>query len=99
MTDTTDTPAPAPSQPAAGPRRRPDVTLQVVGREAILHDESLRRTHVINGTAAYVWEQLDGRPVPVVASDVAEHFGQPVEPVLADVERLVGRFQAMGLLE
>ena len=45
---------------ASIPKRDADVTLQRVGQEAILYDRRHGRAHVINSSAARVWELCDG---------------------------------------
>lgn len=82
---------------AVGPTR-PDVTLQRVGREAILHDAAAGRAHVINASAARVWELCDGRSMDEVVRTFAEPYGRAPEEVRPDVERVVEGFRQLGLL-
>ena len=81
------------------PRGRPDVELRVVGREAILHDPVAAKTHVVNATAARVWELCDGRPMSAVIDEFAAGFGRLPDELRPDVERIVGHFARLGLLE
>lgn len=80
------------------PRRRADVTLQRVGREAILHDEANRKTHVINGTAAVAWELCDGRSFDDLVTAFAASFSMDPAVVRDDVAAVVGSFRKQGLL-
>lgn len=80
-------------------RRRPEVSLQEVGNEAILHDRRLGRAHVINASAARAWELCEGRTVDELVTGFAASYGQPPERVRADVERLLASFRQMDLLE
>ena len=79
-----------------GPTRS-DVTLQRVGKEAILHDAAAGRTHVINATAARVWELCDGRSMDDLLRTFAEPYGRQPEEVRADVERVIDGFRQLGL--
>jgi PqqD family protein of HPr-rel-A system len=82
---------------AAGPTR-PDVTLQRVGREAILHDAATGRAHVINASAARLWELCDGRPMDDLLKAFADPYGRQPDDVRADVERVLDGFRSLGLL-
>lgn len=80
------------------PRRRDDVTLQRVGTEAILHDETNRRTHVINNSAALAWELCDGRSFDDIVTAFAANFGVEPARVRGDLETVLSRFREQGLL-
>lgn len=77
---------------------RPDVTLQRVGNEAILHDASAGKAHVINASAARVWELCDGRSMDDVVRTFAEPYGRRPDEVRADVEGVIEGFRRLGLL-
>ena len=81
------------------PVARSDVTLQRVGREAILHDASGGQAHVINSSAARVWELCDGRSLPDILVAFAEPYGLTPDAVRADVERVIAGFRDLGLLD
>jgi hypothetical protein len=81
------------------PRGRPDVALQRVGREAILHDPTAGAAHVINASAARVWELLDGRSIDDVVVAFAAPYDRSPDSVRADVERVLEGFRALGLLD
>lgn len=80
-------------------RRRAEVNLQQVGREAILHDRRLGRAHVINASAARIWELCDGRDLDAVISEFASAYNRSPEEVRPDVERVVASFRSMDLLD
>lgn len=80
-----------------GPTRH-DVTLQRVGREAILHDAAEGRAHVINASAARVWELCDGRSMDDLLVAFAEPYGRAPDDVRADVERVLEGFRRLGVL-
>lgn len=85
-------------RPAAGPIARPDVTLQQVGREAILHDGVNGKAHVINGSAARLWELCDGRSLDDLVTAFAGLYGREPETVADDVQRTLAGFRSMSLL-
>ncbi len=86
-------------RPPAGPVVRTDVTLQWVGREAILHDGRSGKAHVINGSAGRLWELCDGRPFEALVAAFAGLYGREPETVTEDVRKTLTSFQAMGLLD
>jgi hypothetical protein len=85
-------------RPAAGPIARSDVTLQRVGREAILHDSKNGKAHVINGSAAQLWELCDGRPIDELVADFGAVFGRGPDVVAEDVKRTLASFEGLGLI-
>ena len=85
-------------RPPAGPTARRDVTIQRVGREAILHDGQNGQAHVINGTAAQLWELCDGRPFDELVAAFASVYGREPATVADDVRRTLANFGALGLL-
>jgi PqqD family protein of HPr-rel-A system len=85
-------------QTTVGPIARLDVILQRVGREAILHDDAFGKAHVINGSAAQLWELCDGRPLDELLTAFADLYGRSPDTVADDVRRTLERFRAMGLL-
>ncbi len=74
------------------------MTLQEVGREAILHDARDGRAHVINGSAARVWKLCDGRSMDDIVAAFAATYDRTPASVEGDVERVVAKFRALGLL-
>jgi hypothetical protein len=84
---------------AAPVRARADVELRVVGREAILHDPVAARTHVVNATAARVWELCDGRSLSALVDAFATGYGRAAADLRPDVLRIVDHFGRLGLLE
>jgi hypothetical protein len=76
---------------------RPDVSMQRVGREAILHDAGQGRAHVINASAARVWELCDGRSMDDLLVAFAEPYGRTPDEVRPDVERVLEGFRRLGV--
>jgi Coenzyme PQQ synthesis protein D (PqqD) len=82
----------------AAPIARADVTLQEVGREAILHDQRDAMAHVVNGAAARVWRLLDGRAFDEVVIAFAAQYDRSPDEVRPDVARVIDGFRDLGLL-
>jgi Coenzyme PQQ synthesis protein D (PqqD) len=85
---------------AARPAQRAGVTLERVGAEAILVDHAAGRAHVVNGSAARLWELLGAardRESLIVAYAAA--YALPADAVRASAERALDVFAALGLLD
>ena len=77
-----------------------DVSLQRVGQEAILHDRRNGRAHVINETAAQIWELCDGQStLDQIASALAASYDVPASVVQEDVQYILTKFRELGVLE
>jgi len=77
-----------------------DVSLQRVGNEAILHDRRNGRTHVINQSAARIWELCDGRAtLDEIAGGFAASYDMPAEAVRDDVIYILAKFRELGVLQ
>ena len=82
------------------PRRREDVFSVEIDGDTVIYDPKLERSHVLNSTAALIWELLDGATaLDQLAGELAEAFGVGRDTVLADVVTLVGELTELGLLE
>ena len=77
-----------------------DVSLQRVGQEAILHDRRNGRAHVINESAAQIWELCDGQhTVDEIVSAFAAAYELPTADVRADVQYILAKFHELRVLE
>jgi PqqD family protein of HPr-rel-A system len=84
----------------AVPNPGADVTLQRVGNEAILYDRRNGRTHVINNSAARIWELCDGRAtVEEITGAFAAAYAIPASEVRADVAAILATFRDLCVLE
>jgi PqqD family protein of HPr-rel-A system len=80
--------------------RRADVSLTRTGDEAVLVDEARGSVHVVNHTAARLWELCDGSPtVGELVGSMADDYEVDAKVVQPDVERMLGTFRELGLLE
>ena len=77
-----------------------DVTLQRVGQEVILHDRRNGRAHVINETAAQVWELCDGRiTLDQIVSALSASYQVPASVVREDVNYILAKFRELRVVE
>jgi PqqD family protein of HPr-rel-A system len=82
------------------PTARAGVTLERVGAEAVLHDPRSGRAHVINGSAARLWELCDGsRDLNALSADFGASYGMDAALVRTDVEGLIAGLRSLGLLD
>jgi pyrroloquinoline quinone biosynthesis protein D len=76
------------------------VTLQRVGGEAILYDRQNGRAHVINSSAARIWELCDGRAtVEEITGAFAAAYALPASDVRADVASILTTFRELRVLD
>ena len=81
------------------PRPNPDVTLERAGNEAILYDRANRRVHVVNESAARLFELCDGESSEeTLTIDFAAAYGLPIAEVEGDVRAILGTFRRLGVL-
>lgn len=82
------------------PTPNTDVSLQRVGQEAILHDRRNGRAHVINESAAQIWELCDGQnTLDQIVSAFAAVYALPTADVQADVQYILAKFHELHVLE
>jgi hypothetical protein len=90
-----------PADSAYRPRVRDDVVFRELDDEWVVFDPVARRLHALNHTAAVVWEHCGGDlTVGEIADAVRGAFVQPppADAVRRDVEDVLARFRAEGLL-
>ena len=80
------------------PLRSSTVALERVGDEAILHDRAGGRVHVVNGSAARLWELCDGRSLDEIVAAFAASHGAAEDAVRPDVESAIAAFRSLGVL-
>jgi len=82
------------------PTRNSDVTLQRVGDEAILYDRLNGRAHVINKSAARIWELCDGlATLDEIASAFGMFYDLPASAVQGDVIAILTTFRELRVLD
>ncbi len=66
----------------------------------MLVDQSSGNVHVINPTAAKIWELCAGEPpIEVVVAGLAESYGMALAEVEEDVHEMVRTFADLGVVE
>ncbi len=82
------------------PRRRADVALQDVGGEAILIDPHTDEAHVLNGSAARLWQLCDGeRTIDELAAEFGAIYDLQAADVLDDVREVIDELVKLKLVE
>jgi hypothetical protein len=93
-----------PPEPALPhPRRRDGFLYQEVSDGGVLFDPAGEKVYVLNPSAAFIWNSLDGRRSPDdIARDLREALG-PATPdpdtIVGDVRRSLSDFARQGLIE
>ena len=68
-------------------------------KRQVLHDPASGRAHVVNASAARLWELCDGsHDVDQATAAFAAAYGMGPAEVRDDVASLVASFRSMGLL-
>ena len=86
---------------AERPKARDDVVFRPLGREWVLYDPGSRKVHVLNATAALVWELCDGEHDAVaMARALRQTVADPPDDdtVREDVADALATFRDEGLL-
>lgn len=84
----------------ACPATRAGIELRHVADELLVHDPAGASVHVLNATAGNVLELCDGtRTLGDIAAAVRAGVNDPHAPVERDVDRIVGEFVRLGLLD
>lgn len=82
------------------PVSRSDVSEELLDQELFLYDEATGTVHQLNSGAAMVWYLCDGtRDLKGIAEEIALASDVPAQDVMAEVQKTVAEFQALGLLE
>ena len=77
----------------------PQATLEQAGSQAVLYDRRSGKAHVLNASAARLWELCDGEStIDEVVARFAAGYDLPGEAVRPDVEKLVASFRELGVL-
>lgn len=82
------------------PRRRRGVRMEAVEDGVVVQTADGQSVHLLNRTAAFIWERCDGaHTVVMIASELAAETDEGVERVDADVGVALVDLRDMGLLE
>jgi PqqD family protein of HPr-rel-A system len=88
-------------KPAAGavPVAAAQVTAVGLDDDLVLYDARTTQAHVLNASAARIWQLCDGsRTLAVVIQELSTAYGIEYAQAEADVNELVASLQSAGLL-
>ncbi len=70
-----------------------------IGDEVVVIKDDGLATHVLNKTAAFIWELLDGqREIDNIAATLCERFDVPLEEARADVRETIEKLTLVGIV-
>jgi hypothetical protein len=79
--------------------RTSGILVREVGGEVLLLDTESDQIHQLNSTASFVWRNLkEGASASEIARRVAEQFDVDEHIALADVEDILGKLGALGVI-
>ena len=82
------------------PRRRADLADHPIHDDVIVYDPVARQTHVLNPTAATIWERCDGeRTIDALVAGVAADYQLDTDAIADDISEAIRGFSELGLLE
>lgn len=85
---------------ARRPRPRKGVRVEKLDDGVVLQGKKDPSVHVLNMTAARIWELCDGKhTVKSIAKDVTKGTATRYRDALADVERVIGELRQQKLLK
>jgi PqqD family protein of HPr-rel-A system len=74
--------------------------IREVGGEVLVLDSESDQIHQLNSTASLIWRNLkDGASASETARRLAEQFDVDENTALADVEDILGKLRALGVIE
>lgn len=80
-------------------RRDPELPYQKLEEETIVVDPRSREVHLLNDTAARIWELLASpHSIDDLVTALGEEYDAPADELRAAVEDLVAEFGGKGLL-
>jgi hypothetical protein len=79
--------------------RAEDVISRRIGDEMVVLKNTADSAHILNKTAAAVWELCDGeRSLDEIAERICDRFEVSFEEARADIEEIIGRLIQVGIL-
>lgn len=80
--------------------RTEDVIWRKIGDEIVVIKDDGLAVHVLNKTAAHIWEMCDGDSSPdAIAASLCERFDVTFEEAIGDVKDIVVKFGEIGILK
>ncbi len=85
--------------PGTVPGRSAEVVTRRIGDEILLYNHRTHRTHLLNPSAAILWDSLDGRRSPDdLARILADTFDTSDTEIRSDIDTLLNRLARSGLI-
>ncbi len=79
--------------------RAENVIWRRIGDDVVVIKDDGLSTHVLNKTAAFIWEMCDGKcGVDEITAKMYEHFEVSLDVVHADVRKIVERLTQIGIM-
>ena len=76
-----------------------DVIWRRIGEEVVVIKDDGLETHVLNKTAASIWEMCDGEcDINEIATRLCEHFDVSLEEASADVREITDKLTHLGIM-
>jgi hypothetical protein len=83
----------------ACPRQKKEVIWRRIGDTIVVIKEDGLSSHVLNKTAAFIWELCDGNlDTDAIATRVHQHFDVPLENARSDTLELMEELKRAGIL-
>ena len=80
--------------------RTEDVIWRKIGDEIVVIKDDGQSVHVLNKTAAHIWEMCDGEYSPdAIATSLCERFDVTLDEAIEDVRDMVMKFGELGILK
>ena len=79
--------------------RTEDIIWRRIGDEIVVIQDDGMSVHVLNKTAAYIWELCDGtRGTGEITDSLCERFDVGIEEARVDVQEILERLSQIGIL-
>jgi hypothetical protein len=76
-----------------------DVISRRVGNEMVVLKSDANAAHILNTTAAAIWELCDGQhSLDEIAASICDRFEVSFEQARGDIEQIIGRFIKVGIV-
>ena len=76
-----------------------DVIWRRIGDSIVIITDDAKSSHVLNKTAAFIWEKCDGRyGIDDITSQLCEHFDVTFEEARTDVRQIIEELIRIGIM-
>lgn len=81
------------------PKQREGLTIQVVGDETVVLDQTNDKIHQLNATASLILERCDGVTSDMmIANELTQRYAVDQNTVVRDVHRTIEQLKALDLV-